>query len=223
MKKTIVFVLCLCGCIWSGLAQRSNYKPEYTIGVKGGITLSNVSFSPSIKQNWLLGYTGGVSFRYIEEKFFGLIVEANYTRRGWDQNFEDLPYSYTRTLDYIEIPFMTHFFFGNRWIRGFINAGPQIGFLIASKHNANFDRYDLPDFANTKINPVYTMDIKNKIDYGITAGAGVEFRIKRKHGIVLEARYYYGLGDLFGNSKSDVFSASHNQSILVSLGYLFHL
>ena len=89
MKKTIVFLLCLCGCIWSGLAQRSNYKPEYTIGVKGGITLSNVSFSPSIKQNWLLGYTGGVSFRYIEEKFFGLIVEANYTRRGWDQNFEE--------------------------------------------------------------------------------------------------------------------------------------
>lgn len=38
------------------------------------------------------------------------------------------------------------------------------------------------------------MDIAHRFDYGITAGAGIEFRIKKTHGIVLEGRYYYGLG-----------------------------
>lgn len=66
------------------------------------------------------------------------------------------------------------------------------------------------------------MDIAHKIDYGIMAGAGIEFRIARSHGIVLEGRYYYGLGDIFRNRKKDVFSASHNQIITISLGYLYH-
>ena len=56
----------------------------------------------------------------------------------------------------------------------------------------------------------------------ITAGAGIEFRIKKTHGIVLEGRYYYGLGDIFKNRKKDVFAASHSQIITVSLGYLYH-
>ena len=66
------------------------------------------------------------------------------------------------------------------------------------------------------------MDIAHKIDYGIMAGAGIEFRIRKSHGIVLEGRYYYGLGDIFKNRKKDVFSASHNQIITISLGYLYH-
>ena len=73
-----------------------------------------------------MGYTGGVSVRYIEEKFFGLIAEINFTQCGWNETFEEDPYTYTHTLNYVTIPFLTHFFFGNRVVRGFVNAGPQI-------------------------------------------------------------------------------------------------
>ena len=46
--------------------------------------------------------------------------------------------------------------------------------------------------------------------------------IRKIDGIVLEGRYYYGLGDIFKNRKKDVFAASHSQIITVSLGYLYH-
>lgn len=64
------------------------------------------------------------------------------------------------------------------------------------------------------------MPIKNKIDYGITAGLGAEFSSSIGH-IMLEGRYYYGLGDIYGNSKKDVFSRSANGVIVAKMTYLF--
>ena len=68
-----------------------------------------------------------------------------------------------------------------------------------------------------------TMDIKNKFDYGITAGAGIELYLRPRHSIVLEARYYFGLGNIFPSTKADYFSASRASAIQVTLGYNFRL
>ena len=138
--RYILFVIAVVS-LQSGLAQRSDYQPEFTVGVKGGTTLSRVSFTPTVTQSLLLGYTGGVSVRYIEEKFFGLIAEINFTQCGWNETFEEDPYTYTHTLNYVTIPFLTHFFFGNRVVRGFVNAGPQIGLLLGDSYKSNFDIY----------------------------------------------------------------------------------
>ena len=137
-------------------AQRSDYQPEFTVGVKGGTTLSRVSFTPTVTQSLLLGYTGGVSVRYIEEKYFGLIAEVNFTQCGWNETFEEDPYTYNHTLNYITVPFLTHFFFGNRVVRGFINAGPQVGFLLGDSYESNFDVNNLPEF----IQKIKVKDIK---------------------------------------------------------------
>ena len=64
------------------------------------------------------------------------------------------------------------------------------------------------------------MDIENKFDYGIAFGAGVEWDIKHFGRISLEGRYYYGLGNLFGDSKKDEFGKSNNGAIYVKLAYL---
>jgi hypothetical protein len=37
---------------------------------------------------------------------------------------------------------------------------------------------------------------------------------------ILEGRYYYGLSDVFNNTRADVFLNSHNQVITVKLSYL---
>jgi hypothetical protein len=40
---------------------------------------------------------------------------------------------------------------------------------------------------------------------------------------MLEGRYYYGLGDIYGNSKRDFFGRSNNNAIVVKLTYLFDI
>ncbi len=67
------------------------------------------------------------------------------------------------------------------------------------------------------------MPINSKFDYGICASLGMEFYVQPRHSLLLEARYYYGLGNIFSAKKADVFSASRPMSIEISIGYNFRI
>lgn len=206
---------------------QTHYIPHVWIGGHAGITMSEMSFSPSVKQSMTQGMTAGVSFKYAEERHVGLIAELNISQRGWKEDFEEHPFSYSRTLTYTELPILTHIFFGSRKFKGFFNLGPVVGLMVGDNISADFD-YEHPDqvagfpLANRSTEQM-SMEVKNKFDYGITAGAGCEFIVKCRHAISLEARYYFGLGNIYPSSKKDTFSASRGTSILVTLGYSFRI
>lgn len=208
------------------LQAQTHYDSNVSLGVRGGINLSRVFFSPSVRQGWPVNPTLGFTFRYIEENHFGLIAEVDYIRRGWSENFEELPFNYRRDLDYIEIPVFAHIYFGGRG-KFFINAGPQIGFRIGESMSANFDPYDtagIPDFPNTnRRNDQMTETVTQKFDYGIAAGLGAEFNINQKNSLTLEARYYFGLGNIFPSGRRDTFRASNTMYIAITAGYWFRI
>ncbi len=201
-----------------------NFKRELSVGAKAGITIPEMALSPAVDQNTWMGYTSGLTFRYIEEKIFGLIVELNWAQRGWDEKFEGVDYSYRRTLNYLEIPFLSHIYFGSEKFHGFVNLGPQVGFMLNDSKQANFDLDNPPTLGNGHHNKeAYDLPVKNRFDYGITGGLGVELRFNR-HIILLEGRYYFGLGDVFGNHKADVFyGSSANRGFLATISYMFRI
>ena len=175
----------------------------------------------------LPGMTAGVMFRYIEEKNFGLIAELNFTQRGWKEKFEESDYQYSHNFTYLELPIMTHIFFGNQRVKGFVNLGPEIEVMLGNRISSNFsyqdaaeDEYFIND--NRHIEQL-SMKVSNKLDYGICAGAGMELNLNSKHSLLLEGRFYYGLTDVFPNHKTDVFSSSNSMTISVTLGYFYRL
>ncbi|HIT16025.1 MAG TPA: PorT family protein [Candidatus Avimuribaculum pullicola] len=204
---------------------QTHYESNISIGVKGGTTFSMIGLSPSVPQTMLMGTTMGVSFRYIEERNFGFIVELNMMQRGWKEKFEYAPqYSYQRRLTYLHLPFLTHIYFGSHKFRGFFNAGPELCFMIGDSYDSNFDINNLPDFNDDyRETEQFDMEVNSKFDYGISAGLGMEFILKNKHSFLLEGRYYFGIGNVFGSSKSDHFGKSNGSSITVTLGYMFRL
>ena len=224
--KRIIFILLLAAAGISMQAQ-THYVPHVWVGGHAGVTLSEMSFTPSVRQSMVQGMTFGASFRFAEERHVGLIAELNVSQRGWKEDFEGAPFSYRRKLTYIELPVLTHIFFGSRKFKGFFNLGPVVGYMVGDNISSDFD-YANPGsvsgfpLANRSTEQM-SMDIKNKFDYGITAGAGCEFVVKRRHSFMLEARYYFGLGNIFPSKKKDTFSASRGTSILITLGYMFRL
>ena len=68
----------------------------------------------------------------------------------------------------------------------------------------------------------YGKDPDRKFDYGIAAGLGLEFSSPIGH-LLLQGRYYYGLGDMYDNSKRGDFGRSANQTIQIKMAYLFDL
>ncbi|MDE6115444.1 PorT family protein [Barnesiella sp. WM24] len=223
--KSLIAAFCMLAAVPYAHSQ-AHYVSKVSIGAKGGITMSKMSFTPSTKQSLVLGKTAGVTFKYWEERNFGLIAEINYEQRGWKENFEDAPYEYERHLDYIQIPLLTSIFFGNNTVKGFVNLGPEVGYMIGSSYTANFDVTNIgayPDFPQLRMTDQLWMEPTKKFDYGISGGAGIEFIIKRRNIINLEARYYFGIGNIFPDDRRDTFSASRGMSIMVTVGYSYRL
>ncbi|MDE7411151.1 MAG: PorT family protein [Paramuribaculum sp.] len=228
MHKRVKYIVCvltlLCGLYSS--AQRQ-YEPHFAVGAKGGMSFSRMEFVPGVEQTMNMGMILGFQARYTEENFFGLIGELNLVQGGWQEVFDETQFSYSRTLTYIQLPILTHIYFGGKNFKGFVNLGPSVSYLIGDNISSNFD-YRNPTFVqgfpyqNRRLNQM-KMEVENKFDYGITAGLGMELIIKRRHSLLLEGRYYYGLGNIFPDAKKDEFSASRGSSIHVTLGYLFHL
>lgn len=227
MIKRIIsalFVLLIAFCT----KGQTHYVPHVSVGGHAGMTLSEMAFSPSVRQAFVGGVTLGGSFRYAEERHVGLVAELNLSQRGWKESFDEgYDFQYSRHLTYIELPIMTHIFFGSRTFKCIINLGPQFGYMIADNISSNFDYEDpssVPGFPTHNRNTAQMgLEVKNRFDYGITAGLGFEFYVNKKNSIYLEGRYYYGLGNIYPSSKKDIFSASRATSIAVTLGYNFRI
>ncbi len=203
-------------------------KKNLSLGFKGGMSLSRVNFQSSVPQKMLGGIVIGASVRYIEENHFGLIGEINFEQRGWNENFAPLEgYSFKRKFSYIQIPLLSHIYFGSDRARFFINAGPEIGLMISDNRSSNFDYNNASSIEEIASSfhqtDQYILPVKRKFDYGISAGLGVELNINKKNAINLEGRFYYGLNDVFSNRKSDPFQGSSGMSIMVTLGYNLRL
>lgn len=213
------------------VAQKKDaFKSEFYLGVGGGAMSTSLDFMPTIQQAFMMGVKGGISTKVITEKHLGLIAEVNYAKRGWTEEFDpELDFSYSRTLDYLEIPVLTHIYFGKK-LRFIVNAGPQISILLNDKQTMSQALAD--DIAEKQaadpeapIGLQYSpSDALKKIDYGLTGGAGLELKTGRGD-LNLEGRYYFGLGDLFESrrSKNAYFSRSAHRLIEAKLTYYIQI
>lgn len=226
MIKKVFLTLFAFLCIGLSAFGQSHFDSRVELGVRGGVTFSEVMFTPSTDRTFAMGYTGGLTFRYSEENHFGLIAEVNLVQRGWAEKFEDLPYSYQRTLNYVEIPIMSHIYFGHRG-KFFINAGPEVAYYLGDKISSNFDYEnpsDLPGFNDkNRRTDQLTMQVSQKVDFGIVAGLGGEFNVSRRNSLALEARVYYGIGNVMPSGRQDTFRLSNQLSIAVTAGYWFRI
>lgn len=218
IKKVLITAIICATTLGSAVAQKK-FQQELSVGASFGTTFSTVSFSPTkVQQKMKLGYTGGVTLRWVTEKNLGLQAELNFAQQGWNEMFEDQPeYKYSRTINYLELPILTHIYFGNKNFRFFINLGPKIGYALGEKTDENLNGAS-PNTENTQ----HDMAIEKKFDWGLCGGPGIEIRT----GIgffLLEGRYYYALGDIFNSRQEDYFSKSASQVFSAKISYLMPL
>lgn len=242
MKHRFWLFALVCMTSWHVSAQVGEHRSDFALGLNGGYVLSNVGFTPSVSQSMQGGLTFGLSTRYVCEKYFNTIcsvyAELNYTQTGWKEKINDLQdqpvvnqstglaEAYSRTINYVQLPVMAHLAWGReaRGFQFFVQAGPQFGYYLSESTTSNFD-FNLRNMADraNKVAAQDTMSVEHKFDYGIAAGLGVEYSLPHAGHLLLEARYYYGLGNIYGDSKRDYFGRSNLGNIVVKVTYLFDL
>lgn len=225
MTKRILTVLLLALISIKGYSQ-DKFVPEWNFGVNFGPTFSTMSFvttepGMSVPTKMLQQYKGGLSVRYISEKSLGFIAELNYSQQGYEQKFsEELSnLKYSRTLSYIQIPFLTHIYFGNKG-RVFINLGPQISFVVSDseKKNDAFTTWLATPPDSTHVVAHYGTKVQHKLDYGLVAGMGFELRTGAGN-FLIEGRYYMGFSDIYKSHKTDPFSRSAHRVMSAAITY----
>lgn len=230
MKR--LFTILAIALITSSLAaQVGELRNNLAVGFNGGYNLSSVDFSPTIKQGLQSGYTGGLTLRYTSEKYFSLIcaaqLELNFAQRGWNETIDDgTNNTYSRTTNYIEIPFFAHLGWGEeeRGLQFFVNAGPQIGLFLNDSEHYGFTQED-PWDTNWRPNGIieqYGKAVENRLEYGIAGGLGMELKTGVGN-FIIEGRYFFGLSDMYGNSKADPFGRSANTTITTKVTYLIDI
>ncbi|SFK26496.1 Outer membrane protein beta-barrel domain-containing protein [Porphyromonadaceae bacterium KH3CP3RA] len=226
LKPVVVCFLLFLGVSSLYAQKKEIFKGELYIGAGGGPLFSKVDFVPAVPLAFKQGVFGGISAKYISEKNLGLVVEVNYAQRGWKEEFDPASdFSYSRTLNYVEIPFMTHIYAGEK-TRFILNLGPQISLLVgdsqkmsqALAEDLEARRAEDPELRiGMQYEGIYEL---KRIDYGLVGGIGMEL----KTGIGdfdLEGRYYFGLGDIFTSRRSEeaYFSRSASRVIEAKLTY----
>jgi hypothetical protein len=146
---------------------------------------------------------------------------------------------YARKMTYVQVPFFARLGWGRerRGVQFFFQIGPQFGIFVNDKAETNFDVRQ-PEFnpgPSEEPNPLYkyrsarishvvaqdTMAVEIKFDYGIAGGLGLEFSHPKVGHFLIEGRYYYGLGNLYGSTKRDYFARSNFGNIVIKFTYLF--
>ena len=228
IKKWIVSALA-CFFTLPIMAQLGEERSNLAVGVNLGMNMTKVDFSPRIKQKSHNGMAFGVTARYMCEKYFnmmcGIQAEINYTQRGWKEDIDDgSENTYSRTMNYIEVPLLAHLAFGkdalDKGVKFFINMGPQVAYFLSEKEKMS-EEWN-PAYRPNGVNQQYGKWVENKFDYGILGGMGLELSSKAGH-FLLEGRYYYGLADFWGSSKKDEFGRSGHSYMGVKLTYLFDI
>lgn len=208
VRQIIIVVFCSL-CFHSGVKAQSDYKPETWLGVNGGATVSMVYFKPMVGQSFLIGYHGGFVFRHIAEKSLGVQAEINYSQRGWAESNG----LYSRRLDYIEIPFLSHIHFGRK-VQFYMNIGPRVGYYIGD--NVTYNGNGSPDEEQQKLT------VSQKLDYGFAGGPGLLFKFGEQS-IQLDIRANYSISNFFPDSNKDYFDNSNHMNASVSLAWMFKI
>ncbi len=210
MKKVMIIAAVL-GIGIVSKAQTISFGPT---GGFGHSWISNTSGDEKFNPAW----NAGLSFIYSSKSNFGLGLDVKYSEEGnkvkYSTGVADGLINTTSTINanYIRVPVKLIYFFGNdkSAVRPKIYAGPSFGFLTGGQSDVA---------VNNVIMKEDTKDIIKDFDFGVTAAAGLNFRIAPRTWLNTDLAYYQGLTDITKNNNN----TQHNANVGVNVGLLVGL
>jgi hypothetical protein len=205
MKKlTIAIAAVLVMSVFSKLNAQ-----KFSIGPTGGFGhswINNSGGDAKFNPMW----NAGIAFMYSTKTNFGIGADVKYSSEGNKANVSGV--DNIINANYIRVPVKLAYFagkYGNA-VRPKIYVGPSFGFL--SSANAT------TEVSNTKVKTDIKDDLKN-FDFGVTAGAGINFRLAPNTWLNTDLAFYQGLSDMTKNDNKTL----HNGNIGVNVGLLVGL
>jgi len=191
-----------------------------SFGLKGGLNMANIVMSED-------GEDFDEDFKYTPGFHFGPVVEIPFsdnfsieaallaTTKGAQLSEEEMGFEYSMKLFllYVDVPVLAKVSFGVGSAKVYAAVGPYVGAGLMGKTKYEASYGGETESETEDIEWGDDGDLK-RLDYGLSAGAGVEFGA-----LQLGVSYGYGLANVSPEEDSEV---KVNHRVLgVSLGYRF--
>ena len=192
-------------------------------GIIGGWTTAKLD-TKDLKANFkgLDNFHAGIAYHVKLPVGFALQPELTYERKGAKMETESIYAGLSSTKSHC-----AEFGLGVQWgvdlliARPFVVAEPFIGYQFANKEQVSVGSYQIDIDSVTKA----LNDAKNKLEYGIALGAGVDIV---RH-VQLSVKWYKNLGPLFNEGKLNnvgegvvnAIKDKNYQGVKITLGIFF--
>ena len=196
-------------------------QKKISLGIKGGfsqtgINIQNNFFPVIIETSNLNSYNYSILSEIMNKNNVGVRLEINMVKKGYFQEFSSGEKLFSK-INYINIPFLLHYYLLDNKQSVYINLGPYLEYLL--KVNSQ----NIPSSINAS--EVYFFDEKtdNKLGYGLKLSIGLSTLLKMNK-IQLDFSYMYNFSNLISpNYKSDLVpDVSNFNTLSISLVYLFN-
>ena len=173
----------------AGQSDSTDYR-RLQLGVVGGLTYSEVDFTPNRDVHTRPGRTFGVALRYFDKQAVGFQAELAYEDAGWLEDLEGGGV-YERRTDYAELQILTQFSFGRGVFQPLLQAGPYLSVPLGETIvlPPEYDPEDYPD------NAYYEVELDKRLNYGLRAGLGFNLELGPVT-VQAEGRYLQGFSNL---------------------------
>jgi hypothetical protein len=171
-----------------------NAQADLKIGLNAGLNYPDVRGNELAKfNNFKVGYLVGVSLDYYLKENLSIKTNVNYERKIEkleltffnNQAQEVGTETYNETFDFINIPILLKYEFGNS--KFFVNGGPFLNYLLKNEIDEDYPRD----------NSELVSEQKN-IDFGLSLGIGTNITLNEKNDLIIELRNDFGLIDTGG-------------------------
>ena len=202
-------------------------RAQPMLGVKAGGVFNRVQYSEESYLNdngYALqphfGYVAGMMFHYRVSRYWGLHAEVNYSRKGRILRRKGTDFVYDEwRLDYVSLPILFRYYFGNNNIKGYVNAGPIVSYVVNNEGlftssallrngGTNEIRYVLGERGDSEeINEEeFLLDIPNyqRFQWGLDMGIGIALPVFDQGKILFfDVRYSLLQSHIGRNSDND--------------------
>lgn len=216
MQKTIIIILFSLFSL-SSMAQLSvGARTGYS---KLGLYLEPLGLDDNQTEYFLPNF--GLVMSYNNSKNAGFQIELNYAKKGWHEEDTSLNNSFfERNINYLELPVLSHFEFGQGAVRPVLTIGPYISYKLS-------ESVDSTNYSHITKNHAYNhfeQEIRT-FHYGLKASLGLRYNINKRFAIYAEGRYdidIAGSRDIFIDRPNDI-QASRLKEMGISVGFIWHL
>jgi len=187
MKISIKTIACA-AIILSSISMTTHVSAQFSGGLRGGVNLATLSGQEGsgLKNKPLVQPYITAFGQYNISSAFAILLGAGYSGEGVKDNDVSSGDTYKAMFSYIRVPLLAQYKFS---FGGYIEAGPEVGFLLSAK---------------AKYNNAASTDVKQyikKTDFGIQPGLGYEFSKGALSGFGLNAHFMFGLTNINRNTS----------------------